>query len=338
VTGIEAILEFHTGGQPMSDRKWCRMSLAKIADCLAGRLDIRVSATTVGRLLEDWGYSLKANRKCLSSGASPHRDVQFGIIGGLRNQFAAAGDPIISVDTKKKELIGPFRNPGRRWCRTAPKVNDHDFRSEALAIASPYGIYDVLRNSGMLVVGTSADTPEFAVNAIDTWWQRDGRKHYPDARRLLLLADSGGSNGARPRAFKRFLQEKIADAHGLTVTVAHYPSGASKWNPIEHRMFSEITKTWAGHPLETLDILLRFAENTATTTGLRVTACLDQRQYQKGISVSDKEISSLDISRPDQLGKWNYVIAPRVAPEALIPTAHGTSRCSRQPRPSAVKV
>ena len=338
MTGIEAILDFDTGGRPTSDRKWCRMSLVKIAECLGDRFGIRVSATTVGRLLEDLDYSLKANRKCLSSGSSPHRDVQFGIIRGLREQFAAAGDPIISVDTKKKELIGPFKNAGRRWCRTAPQVNDHDFRSEALAIASPYGIYDVLRNCGMLVVGTSADTPEFAVNAIDTWWQRDGSKHYPHARRLLLLADSGGSNGASPRAFKRFLQEKIADAHGLTVTVAHYPSGASKWNPIEHRMFSEITKTWAGHPLESLDVLLRFARDTTTTTGLRVTACLDERQYQKGLRVTDKELRSLDITRRDQLGKWNYQIAPRVAPEALIPTAHGTSRCSRQPRPSAAKV
>jgi len=264
--------------------------------------------------------------------------VQFGIIRGLREQFAAAGDPIISVDTKKKELIGPFKNAGRRWCRTAPEVNDHDFRSEALAIASPYGIYDVLRNCGMLVVGTSADTPEFAVNAIDTWWQRDGSKHYPHARRLLLLADSGGSNGASPRAFKRFLQEKIADAHGLTVTVAHYPSGASKWNPIEHRMFSEITKTWAGHPLESLDALLRFAQDTTTTTGLRVTACLDERQYQKGLRVTDKEVRSLHITRRDQLGKWNYQIAARVAPEALIPSAHRASRCWRQPRPSTVKV
>jgi len=163
-------------------------------------------------------------------------------------------------------------------------------------------------------------------------------RHHPHARRLLLLADSGGSNGASPRAFKRFLQEKIADAHGLTVTVAHYPSGASTWNPIEHRMFSEITKTWAGHPLESTEILLRFAQDTSTTTGLRVTACLDERQYQKGLRVTDKEISSFDITRRDQLGKWNYQIAPRVAPEALIPSANRASRCWRQPRPSTAKV
>lgn len=338
MAAIEEILKFDTGGKPVANRKWCRMSLVKIAACLADHLLIKVSPTTVGRLLRDLDYSLKANRKCLSSGSSPHRDTQFGIIRGLREEFAAAGDPIISVDTKKKELIGPFKNAGRTWCRSARKVKDHDFRSEAIAIASPYGLYDTLRNFGVLVVGTSADTPEFAANAIDTWWRRHGMEDYPSARRLLILADSGGSNGAQPRAFKRFLQERIADAHGLTVTVAHYPSGASKWNPIEHRLFSEITKTWAGHPLETLLDLLHYAESTTTTTGLRVTAYLDEREYQKGISVSDREFKSLNLTRHHQLSKWNYTIAPRGAPEALLPSINSLPCSSPRPRRLAVEM
>ncbi|MFQ5456735.1 MAG: ISAzo13 family transposase, partial [Nitrospirota bacterium] len=194
---IRDILEFDTAGDPMAERKWTRHTLKKISTCLYYRLDIKVSAATVHRLLSQLDYSLKGNKKTLSAGTHPDRDKQFGIIKHFRQQFSAAGDPIISVDTKKKELIGLFKNPGRIWCRKAKKVKDHDFRSEALGIASPYGIYDVGLNSGIVVVGQSADTPEFAVNSIATWWLYHGSHQYINSKRLLILADSGGSNGAR---------------------------------------------------------------------------------------------------------------------------------------------
>jgi len=286
------------------------MTPEKITHCLQERLGIRVSATTIRRLLTQLDYSLKGNSKTLSAGSHPDRDKQFGIIEHLRGQFSAARDPVISVDTKKKELIGLFKNSGRVWCRKAKKVKDHDFRSEASGRAAPYGIYDVGLNAGVIVVGKSADTPEFAVNAIATWWQRHGRRQYPSSKRVLVLADSGGSNGARPRAFKKFLQERIADEYGLEITVSHYPTGASKWNPVEHRMFSEVSKNWAGHPLESFETLLNFVRNTKTDTGLRVEAYLDEREYEKGIKVSDKEFKSLNITKNDELSNWNYTIKP----------------------------
>ena len=208
------------------------------------------------------------------------------------------GDPAISIDTKKKELIGWFKNSGCIWCVEPLPNKDHDFRSEAEGFASPYGIYDVNRNTGVLVVGISADTCEFAVNSIATGWDRHGCQDYPNAKRLLLLADGGGSNGARCRAFKAFIQEKIANVYDLKVTVAHYPTGASKWNPIEHRMFSEITKNWAGHPLESFEILLNYARGTTTKTEFRIEeAYLDEREYCKGHKVSDKEFEQLNIIR-----------------------------------------
>jgi hypothetical protein len=293
----------------MSGRKWTHQTAEKIAMALL-EYGIKVSATVVRRLLRQMDYSLKSNKKCLSAGNSSDRDPQFHMIKQLRTDFANAGDPIISIDTKKKELIGPFKNPGRTWCKEAKKVNDHDFRSEAIGMAAPYGIYDTERNHGLLVVGQSADTPEFAVNCIIKWWHCCGREHYPEAKRLLILADGGGSNGARPRAWKKFLQERFADEFNLTLTVAHYPTGASKWNPIEHRMFSEISKSWAGVPLESYDTVVNYASSTKTKTGLRVEACRDQREYQKGIKVSDKQMRAIALDSNDILGKWNYTISP----------------------------
>ena len=288
------------------------MTPEKVAHCLGEGLCICVSATTVRRLLAKLEYSLKGNRKTLSAGSHPDRDRQFGIIKRFREQFSAAGDPVISVDAKKKELIGLFKNPGRLWCRETKKVKDHDFRSEALGVASPYGLYDVNLNSGVVVVGKSADTPEFAVNSIATWWQSHGSCQYPASKRLLVLADSGGSNGARTRAFKKFLQERIANEHDLEVTVAHYPTGASKWNPIEHRMFSEISKNWAGHPLEDFETVMKFVESTKTKTGLKIAAYLDDREYEKGLKVPDREFKRLNITKNDELSNWNYTIRPLV--------------------------
>lgn len=261
-------------------------------------------------MLKALGYSLKSNKKCLSSGNSPDRDAQFQIINNLRKDFIDRGDPIIGVDTKKKELIGVFKNPGRIWSRTATQVKDHDFRSEAIGIANPYGIYDVGLNTGLLVVGRSADTPEFAVNSIVTWWKRHGQQQYPHAKRLLILADSGGSNGARPRAWKKFLQELLANPFCLQITVAHYPTGASKWNPIEHRLFSEISKNWAGIPLTDFESVVNLAKNTQTATGLRVDSVLDDRDYEKGIRVSDQQMKELLIVPNKKIGKWNYSILP----------------------------
>ncbi len=303
----------------MSDKRWTHQTAGKIADCLAQRLDIQLSASVVRRLLKNLGYSLKANKKCLSAGNSPYRDAQFGIIKGLRQAFLQTGDPIISVDSKKKELIGRFKNPGRLWCEKPIEVKDHDFRSEAIGLAVPYGVYDLSNNSGMLIVGQSADTPEFAANSIATWWQEQGRDQYPNSKRLLILADSGGSNGIRPRAWKKFLHEKLANQHGLTITVAHYPPGTSKWNPIEHRMFSEISKNWAGFPLESFDAVVNLARHTRTTTGFRVEASHDQRIYEKGIKVSDREMKEIAVTKADSLGNWNYTISPAATASTALP-------------------
>jgi len=317
---LQVILEDETGGAPTGGKKWTRTTAETVAQCLRNHLGIEISATTVRRLLNKLDYSLKSNKKCLCCGSSPDRDKQFNIIKGLREEFKRAGDPIVSIDTKKKELIGQFKNPGCIWCVEPLPVKDHDFRSEAEGIASPYGIYDLARNTGVLVVGISADTCEFAVNAIATWWENHGRQEYPNAKRLLLLADGGGSNGARCRAFKAFIQEKITDVYGIKVTVAHYPTGASKWNPIEHRMFSEITKNWAGRPLESFEILLNYARGTTTKTGFRIEeAYLDKREYPKGYKVSDKEFEQLNITRAKELGKWNYTISPKITAEVMIP-------------------
>lgn len=294
----------------MSERKWTHQTAEKIAGALM-EYGIKVSATVVRRLLHQMNYSLKSNKKCLSAGNSSDRDPQFHMIKRLRAEFANAGDPVISIDTKKKELIGLFKNSGKTWCEKAKNVNDHDFRSEAGGMAAPYGIYDTGRNHGLLVVGQSADTPEFAVNCICKWWHCYGREHYPEAKRILILADGGGSNGSRPRAWKKFLQENFASEFNLTLTVAHYPTGASKWNPIEHRMFSEISKNWAGVPLESYDTVVNYASATKTKTGLRIEACRDQRVYKKGITVSDKQMRTIAWKANDILGKWNYTIFPK---------------------------
>lgn len=307
---IRSIVDDDAAGDPMSDRKWTHQTAEKIAGALL-EYGIKVSATVVRRLLRQMDYSLKSNKKCLSAGNSSDRDPQFHMIKQLREEFATKGDPIISIDTKKKELIGPFKNLGKTWCKEAKNVNDHDFRSAAIGMAAPYGIYDTERNHGLVVVGQSADTPEFAVNCIIKWWLSYGREYYPDAERLLIMADGGGSNGSRPRAWKKFLQDNLADGFNLSITVAHYPTGASKWNPIEHRMFSEISKNWAGVPLESYDTVVNYAASTKTKTGLCVEACRDQREYQKGIKVSDKQMREISLKENDILGKWNYTISPK---------------------------
>jgi hypothetical protein len=229
----------------------------------------------------------------------------------VRRRFEAAGLPVISVDTKKKELIGPFKNAGRIWCATAPAVNTHDFPTDADAKAVPYGIYDPQHNRGYVYVGSSHDTPDFAVTAIVRWWRQFGRRAYPSASHLLILADSGGSNGCHPRRWKQQLQRRLVDAFALTVTVCHFPRGASKWNPIEHRLFSQISQTWAGTPLTSLDLAVHFIERTTTTTGLTVYATRLDGNFPTKLFVTDEEMVTLSIEHHKTCPRWNYTIRPR---------------------------
>lgn len=237
--------------------------------------------------------------------------MQFKHIEKQKQSFLDSGEPVISIDTKKKELIGNFKNAGRLWRTEPEEVNAHDFPSDAECRAVPYGVYDLANNRGFMTVGTSADTPEFAVDSLVRWWRKDGAKRYPQASRLLILADSGGSNSARSRVFKHRIQEKLADGYGLAVTVCHYPRGASKWNPVEHRLFSFVSGNWAGHPLRTLKGMLARIRGTVTSTGLKVRAALTRKIYQKGVSVPDDEMLALNLERHEICPDWNYTISSR---------------------------
>lgn len=293
----------------MSTAKYVRRSLQSLRDDL-GRLGHAACPDTIADLLRDLGYNLHVNVKRFTGPPHPDRDRQFTYIEEMMAWFTAEGWPILSVDTKKKELVGNFKNPGATWCRRGDEVNVHDFRQDALCRAVPYGLYDYLANQGHVVVGTSADTPAFAVEAIAGWWGRIGRRRYPEAGALLLLADAGGSNGCRPRLWKKRLQEDVADRYGLVVTVCHYPTGASKWNPVEHRLFGPISTNWAGMPLRSPEILLSCLRGTQTRTGLRVTAEWQPRPYVKGVKVSQAEMAKLHILKHDTCPQWNYSIEP----------------------------
>jgi len=298
-----------TAGDPITGVKWSRRTTRKIAEQLA-TLGIAVSKNTVGRLLKRMDYKLRLNRKQIASTQSPARNQQFLYIGEQRQRFASQSLPILSVDSKKKELIGAFKNPGAKWDRQPHRVNDHDFRSDADALATPRGIYDTQANRGSVFVGISHDTPAFAVETLAQWWLREGRLQYPEAHEMLLLADGGGSNGSRCRAWKKALQDRICNPFGLAVTVSHYPPGTSKWNPIEHRLFSEISKNWAGQPLIDLETMLNFIRTTKTQSGLTVTAYLLPENYDTGIKISDVEMRQLNLVKHDTLGTWNYTLHP----------------------------
>jgi hypothetical protein len=276
---------------------------------LLRRLGIRVSPNTVRRLLKTLGYALHANRKSLGK-SSPERDRQFRYIARQRRRFCAEQAPIISVDTKKRELVGNFKNAGRVWSRQPIQVFDHDFRSLGQGVAIPYGVYDLQANRGLVNVGISSNTPSFAAESIRRWWLSDGRRRYPRATRLLILADNGGSNGADTHLWKHALQEKLADAFGLFVTVCHYPTGASKWNPVEHRLFSEISKQWAGVPLVDHTTVLRLIRQTQTKAGLSVSCSLDHRRYPKGIKLSPEQIARIALYKHAVLPNWNYTLLP----------------------------
>ena len=276
-----------------------------------GQLGLRVCPNTVRRLLAELEYALHANRKSLGP-KNPHRDEQFDYLTYQRQQFSQSGYPIISVDSKKKELVGQFKNSGQVWSRMPILVQDHDFRSQSKGLATPYGIYEVQANRGMVVVGTSHDTPFFAVEAICQWWRREGRRRYAQAPELLILADNGGSNGPRCRAWKLALQEKFVDPFELAVTVCHYPTGASKWNPIEHRLFSEISKHWAGQPLNDYPTIVRLIGETQTETGLRVRCALNTRYYPTNVPISTNQMRQLDLHPHPILPEWNYTLLPRI--------------------------
>lgn len=303
-------MQHDVAGDPVSGVKWTRRTTEKIAEELAV-LGIQVCPQTVARLLKELDYALRVNHKRVASGSGPDRNEQFEYIAAQRTSFASRNLPIVSIDTKKKELVGNFKNGGVAWNHTPQLVSDHDFRSDAVGIAIPYGVYDVTANRGMLFVGTSHDTPGFAADNLARWWQLEGSQRYPMANALLVLADGGGSNGVRCNAFKYALQERLADPYALSVTVCHYPTGASKWNPIEHRCFSEISKNWAGCPLRSYETVLNYIRTTRTDTGLCVSAHFIEQEYPKGVKISTAQMKTVSLTRHDVQPLRNYTICPR---------------------------
>jgi hypothetical protein len=309
---LERLVANEVGGDPMSERRWVRISLRQLCKWLKED-GHPASPYVVARLLKKMGYSLKANER--KQGQSrpncPERDEQFRYITSQKETFTGAGLPMISVDTKKKELIGNFRNNGKAWCKKAEEVDEHDFPSAAECRAVPFGVYELIRNKGHVYVGVSSDTPEFAVVSIAKWGDHEGRTAYSRADRLLILADGGGCNGCRARAWKCNIQALVCDRFRLTVTVCHYPTGCSKWNPVEHRLFSYISKNWEGKPLRSLEIMLGYIRGTRTETGLEVTGHLDEDFYKRSVPCSHKDVDQLCLKTHDVCPQWNYTIAPR---------------------------
>jgi transposase len=312
---LERLLTDEAAGDPMSDAKWVRSSPAKLSEQLMAQ-GHQVSGATVYRLLKAMGFSLRFNKKRRVGSQSPERDEQFRYIAGQKAAHLDAGMPVISIDTKKKELIGQFRSRGRTWCREPPEVNDYDYSSLAEYRAVPFGIYDVGRNKGYVTVGISNDTSAFAVKAIAGWWAAEGRAAYPRGDKLLILADCGGTNGCRSRSWKLHLQEALCDAYRLSVTVCHYPPGCSKWNPVERRLFSQISMNWEGQPLRSLEVMLAYIRGTTTIKGLTVTAQLDEAIYEKGQQVRKDELDRLNLTAHATGPAWNYTPGPRA--EALL--------------------
>jgi hypothetical protein len=309
IAEIEKLMQDDTAGDPISGIKWTRKTSEKISRQLR-RVRIWVSASTVRRLLKKLDFHLHVNNKTICSTGSADRDRQFKLIRRACTRFKHKGLPIISVDTKKREMIGLFKNAGAKWAKAAIAVNDHDFRSDAVGVAISYGIYDPQTNRGHIVVGTSHDTSDFAGDAIALWWTREGRDRYPEAHRILILADCGGSNGNRTVAWKCALKEKLCNSFGLEVTVAHYPPGTSKWNPIEHRLFSEVSKNWAGHPLTNYETMLNYIRTTKTKRGLLVRATLLKGDYPTRQKPAPERIAQLKLRPGRTLPAWNYTIAP----------------------------
>jgi hypothetical protein len=305
------LVEASTAGDPMSYLLWTNKSTRSLAEELA-RQGYTVSHVTVARCLRELGYSLQTNVKTVEGTQHPDRDAQFRYLNDQVRRFVRHHDPVVSVDTKKKELVGAFNNHGRRWQpRGNPEaVNVHDFPSQGVGKAIPYGTYDVTRDEAVVNVGITHETAEFAVESIRRWWRLLGRKAYPQAQRLLICADAGGSNGTRPRAWKVHLQA-LADQFGMAVTVCHYPPGTSKWNKVEHRLFSFISMNWRGRPLLSYEAVVNLIGGTTTKSGLQVKALLDTREYEPGQKISEEEMRALRLKPHTFHGDWNYTLQPR---------------------------
>jgi DDE family transposase len=309
-SALERLVDPSTRGDPMSPLRWTCKSTTQLASELT-RQGHPVCARTVGRLLKASGYSLQGNRKTKEGADHPDRNAQFEHINATVMRFQRRGQPVISVDTKKKELVGEFRNGGREWQRKGEPVEVcvHDFMDKELGKAIPYGIYDVTKNEGWVSVGIDHDTARFAAEAIHRWWKKMGSKRHCGARELLITADGGGSNGSRCRLWKVALQD-LADQLEMPVHVCHFPPGTSKWNKIEHRMFCHITQNWRGRPLVSHEVIINLIANTATTKGLQIQAELDTASYPTGIKVTDEELAAVKLKASRFHGEWNYRILP----------------------------
>jgi hypothetical protein len=315
---LEALVEPVTRGDPMSPLRWTCKSTRQLATEL-GRQGHRVSHQTVAELLHGLDYSLQGNRKTKEGAAHPDRDAQFTYLNGQVRAFQERGQPVISVDTKKKELVGDFKNGGREWRPAGhpEPVRVHDFVDRELGKAIPYGVYDLAANQGWVSVGMDHDTPAFAVQSVRRWWEEMGRPVYPQATELLITADGGGSNGSRARLWKTELQ-RLADETGLRITVCHFPPGTSKWNKIEHRMFCHITQNWRGRPLVSHEVIVRLIGSTTTRAGLTIRADLDTGTYPTGVKVTDAALAAVRIEPAGFHGDWNYTIVPRQPASAQV--------------------
>jgi len=315
VRAIEVIVDSSTRGDPMAPLKWTSKSLENIREEL-DKSGYKVSATSIGKILrEQLEYSLQGLKKTKEGSSHEDRNAQFEYLNRKCCEFQDRQQPVISVDTKKKELVGDFKNGGREWHPKGQpeEVRGHDFEDKKLGKAIPYGVYDIGRNQGWVSVGIDHDTAQFAVQSIGSWWRQMGQRTYPEGKELLITADAGGSNGYRTRLWKRELQ-RLADETGLTITVCHLPPGTSKWNKIEHRMFCHITQNWRGRPLISLDTIVNLIADTRTTKGLTIQSVLDHNAYEKGIKVTDEEMAQLRIKREEFHGEWNYSVHPRTLP------------------------
>ena len=310
LSAIEAIVNPYTRGDPMNPLLWTNKSLRHIENALKAK-GFRVSYVTIGELLKSLGYSLQANRKTDEGSSVADRNKQFEYINKAVLSFIKLDQPVISVDCKKKEQIGNYKNAGSEWelQKEAPEVKVYDFVDKELGKAIPYGVYDIAHNEGWVSVGISSDTAEFAVNTIKTWWQQMGKEEYLGARKLLITADGGGSNSSKSRLWKKELQA-FATEVGIEISVCHFPPGTSKWNKIEHRLFSFITKNWRAKPLISLKVVVNLIANTTTPKGLRVNAKEDTQQYEKGRKISDEEMKNIHLTEDDFRGEWNYKISP----------------------------
>jgi len=299
-----------TRGDPMSPLRWCCKSLRNLSEMLQAQ-GHKISYRVVGELLKESGYSLQANRKTEEGGKHPDRDEQFHHINETVKKYIAESQPVISVDCKKKECIGNYKNSGKEWEPEGDpqKVKVYDFEDKELGKAAPYGVYDLKNNEGWVNVGISSDTAQFAVESIRTWWYNMGQEKYADANRLLISADGGGSNGSRNRLWKFELQ-KLANELNLKIAVCHFPPGTSKWNKIEHRLFSYISMNWRGKPLTSLEVIINLIGGTKTKAGLKVKAAADKKMYQKGLKISQEEFEKINIRRDEFHGEWNYIIHP----------------------------